>query len=114
MRITTLQSKNNTSFGTIIIPKAKVRSKIIRGLDENQLQWWRKKLLEQAYNPVSAIIDESWCGLKAKIFSHYRLDNFKEDYKQIPFLESDEKFLKRIIAKCDEYKAQLNSYKMKI
>ena len=37
------------------------------------------------------------------------MKNFIETYNQIPFLESNERFLKRIIEKCNEYKKQLLS-----
>lgn len=110
MNIPTSQSysKNNLSFRAIIIPNENVRTKILKGLDEKQLQTLKKDLLEQKNNPVNAIIDKGKLGLKAKIFCQYRLKDFVEDYKQIPFFESNRKFLNRIIKKCNEYKKQLN------
>lgn len=108
MRITVSQQEQGVSFESIIIPKDKVRSKILRNLNKKQLEVLKKDLIEQQKNPVNAIIDNGFLGLKAKIFCQFRLKTFKEDYKQLTFLESNEKFLKRIIAKCNEYKKQLD------
>lgn len=108
MRMTEIKQKHQISFSKIIIPKKSVRSKILRSLNEKQLKDFKRDLIEQQTNPVNAIIDNSLLGLKAKIFCQYRLNNFKENYKQYPFVESNKIFLKRIIAKCNEYKKQLN------
>ena len=108
MRITLSQQEHGVSFGNIIIPKENVRSKILQGLNKKQLETLKKDLIEQQKNPVNAIIDNDLLGLKAKIFCQFRLKNFKENYKQYPFLESKENFLKRIITICDEYKKQLD------
>ena len=64
-------------------------------------------LIKQNNNPVNAYIGLDKDRLTAKIFCPYRLKNFKENYKQIPFFESNLNFVKRIAKKCDEYKAQL-------
>lgn len=108
MKITDSQLNNKISFGKIIIPKEEVRVKILKGLNEKQLTTLKKDLIEQESNPVNAVIYNSFIGLKARIYSQFRLKIFKEDYKQKPFLESKEEFLKRIINKCNEYKKQLD------
>ena len=108
MKITDSQLNNKISFGKIIIPKEEVRVKILKGLNEKQLTTLKKDLIEQESNPVNAVIYNSFIGLKAKIYSKFRLENFKEDYKQKPLLESKAEFLKRIINKCNEYKKQLD------
>lgn len=103
-----LDKKNNTSFGKIVFPDEDIRKKILKGLTENQLDSLKKGLLNQQNNPIHAIIGQNKCGLNAKIFCEYRLKNFKEYYRQIPFFESNINFIKRIIKKCDEYKKQLD------
>lgn len=103
-----LNTAGYSTFGAIIVPKDEVRSRILRSFNENQLKVLKRDLLEQQNNPVNAIIDRGLLGLKAKIWCEYRLKNFKEDYMQIPFFESNENFLKRIITKCNEYKNQLD------
>lgn len=108
MKITELKQKHEISFSKIIIPKKNVRSKILRSLNEKQLEVFKRDLIAQQTNPVNAIIDNSLLGLKAKIFCQFRLKSFKENYKQFPFLESNKIFLKRIISKCNEYKKQLD------
>ena len=108
MKITDSQLNNKISFGKIIIPKEEVRVKILKGLNEKQLTTLKEYLIEQESNPVNAVIYDNFFGLKAKIYSQFRLKNFVEDYKQKPFLESKEEFLKRIINKCNEYKKQLD------
>ena len=108
MKITESLSNNKISFGKIIIPKEEVRLKILKGLDKKQLKSLKTDFMEQENNPVNAVIYNSFLGLKAKIYSQFRLENFKEDYKQKP-LESKVEFLKRIIKKCNGYKAQLNN-----
>ena len=108
MKIADSQLNNKISFGKIIIPKEEVRLKILKRLNEKELTALKKELLEQQSNPVNAVIYNSFLGLKAKIYSHFRLENFIEDYKQKPFLESKGEFLKRIINKCNEYKKQLD------
>ena len=101
-------SPNSTQFKAIIIPKEKIRRNILNKLNETQLTELKTILQEQQKNPVNAIIDSKNLYLNAKIFCQYRLQNFKEKYKQIPFLESKLDFIKRVIKKCDEYKKQLN------
>ncbi len=110
MYITTSKpvSANNIAFGRIIIPDGKVRSKILNELSEIEMSALKQDLLQQQNNPVDAIIQKGKCGLKAKLVCQYRLKNFKENYKQIPLLESSKEFLKRIIKTCNEYKKQLN------
>ena len=107
MKITSTQP-NNTSFGAIIVPRDSVRSKILKGLNSEQLSALKKDLLAQKDNPVSAIIDHSNWGLKAKLSCQYRLKGFKEDYKQAYPVESNLSFVQRVIKKCDEYRKQLN------
>lgn len=107
MKITSMQT-NNTSFSAIIVPRDSVRSKILKGLNSEQMSALNKDLLAQRDNPVSAIIDNSNWGLKAKLSCQYRLKGFKEDYKQVYPVESNLSFVQRIIKKCDEYRKQLN------
>lgn len=104
-----LNSKsNNTSFSAIIVPEKNVRAKILLGLNNNKLKQLQTNLVEQQANPVDAFITSENNRLKAKISCGYRLKNFKEYYKQIPFFESNIKFLNRIIKRCNEYQKQLN------
>lgn len=106
MKITSTQP-NTTSFGTIIVPRDSVRSKILKGLNSEQLSALKKDLLSQQENPVSAIIDHGKWGLKAKLTCQYRLKGFKEELTQKPVVESTLDFVNRIMKKCDEYKKQL-------
>ena len=101
---------NNISFSKITIPDEKTCNKILRRLNENQLSKLRNSLISQQNNPVNAVIIKNKFGLKAKLYCQYRLKNFIETYNQIPFLESNESFLKRIIEKCNEYKKQLEEF----
>ncbi|MBR3890434.1 hypothetical protein IKJ53_07950 [bacterium] len=106
MKITSTQ-QNNTSFGKIIVPRDSVRSKILKGLNSEQVASLKKDLLAQQDNPVNAIIDHGKWGLKAKLFCQYRLKGFKEELTQKPVVESTLDFVNRIMKKCDEYKKQL-------
>ena len=64
-------------------------------------------LIKQKNNPVNAYTGLDKNRLTAKIFCPYGLKNFKENYKQITFFESNLNFIKRIANKCEEYKSQL-------
>jgi len=107
MKIISLNHEQKASFGAIYVPKERVRSKILQSLNKKSLGSLKIDLVEQQQNPVNAIIDKGIFGLKASFFCQYRLKNFKEDSMQYLF-ESNEKFLKRIIAKCNEYKKQID------
>ena len=48
---------------------------------QSQLTTLKKDLIEQESNPVNAVIYDNFFGLKAKIYSQFRLKNFVEDYK---------------------------------
>ena len=102
-------NKSNTNFQAIVIPESIVRKKILKNLAENEITSLKEILIKQNNNPVNAYIGLDKDRLTAKIFCPYRLKNFKENYKQIPFFESNLNFVKRIAKKCDEYKAQLNN-----
>ena len=100
-------NKNNTNFKSIIIPESIARNKILKNLAEKEITSLKEILIKQKNNPVNAYFGLDKNRLTAKLFCPYRLKNFKENYKQIPFIESNINFVKRIAKKCDEYKAQL-------
>ena len=98
---------NNKAFKAIIVPDKTIRTKIVQGLKKKQIKELTTDLIKQQSNPVDAFINAKSNRLSAKLYCPYRLKNFKENYTQIPFFESNLGFLKRIIKKCDEYKSQL-------
>lgn len=102
-----LLSKNNTNFKSIIVPDKIVSARILKNLDERKLIDLKNVLIKQKSNPVNAYIGLDKDRLTASLQCEYRLKDFKEKYKQIPFFESNLNFVKRIAKKCDEYKAQL-------
>lgn len=100
-------NKNNINFKSIIIPECVTRKKILKNLGEKELLNLKEILIKQKNNPVNAYISLDKNRLTAKIFCPYRLKDFKENFSQIPFFESNLNFIKRIAKKCDEYKSQL-------
>ena len=100
-------NKSNINFQAIVIPESIVRKKILKNLAEKEIIDLKKVLIKQKDNPVNAYIKLSKNSLTAKLECQYRLKNFKENYVQTPFFESNLNFIKRIAKKCDEYKAQL-------
>ena len=106
MQITN-SNTNNINFKTIIVPDKSVRTNILRSLNNKQLNSLKTELINHTSNPVDAIISSEKNRLKAKLYCPYRLKNFKENYKQFFFFESNVHFLKRIMKKCNEYYNQL-------
>lgn len=104
-----LSGQNNTNFKSIIVPDKIVSVKILKNLDEKRLIDFKNVLIKQKSNPVNAYIGLNKNRLTATLHCEYRLKDFKENYKQIPFFESNLSFIKRIAKKCDEYKAQLKN-----
>ena len=104
-----LLSKNNTNFKSIIVPDKIVSARILKNLDEKNLIDLKNVLIKQKSNPVNAYIGLDGKRLTASLQCEYRLKDFKEKYKQIPLIESNVSFIKRIARKCDEYKAQLEN-----
>ena len=102
-------NKNNINFQAIIIPKNIVRKKILKNLSEKEIIGLNEVLIKQENNPVNAYIGLDKNRLTASLQCEYRLKDFKEKYKQIPLIESNVSFIKRIARKCDEYKAQLEN-----
>ena len=100
-------NKSNINFQAIVIPESIVRKKILKNLTEKEIIGLKEILIKQKNNPVNAYIGLDKNRLTASLQCEYRLNDFKEKYKQIPLIESNVSFIKRIARKCDEYKAQL-------
>lgn len=106
MKINSINS-DNTNFKSIISIDSKTCSKILEGLKEKDLLGLKDILIKEQSNPVNALVKMDKNKLTAKLECQYRLKNFKANYSQVPFFESNISFIKRIAKKCDEYKSQL-------
>lgn len=101
-------NKSNINFQAVVIPENIVRKKILKNLSEKEIIGLKEVLIKQKNNPVNACIGLDKNRLTAKIFCPYQLKNFKENYRQIPFFESNLNFIKRIAKKCNEYRSQID------
>ena len=104
-----LLNKNNTNFESIIVSESATRNKILKNLTEKEIINLKNILIKQKNNPVNAYIGLDKNRLTARLQCEYRLKDFKENYKQIPFFESSLNFIKRIAKICDKYKKQYNT-----
>lgn len=101
-------NKNNINFQAIIISESIVRKKILKNLAEKELNNLKEILINQQTNPVNAFIRIDKNKLTASLHCEYRLKDFKENYRQIPFFESNLNFIKRVTKKCNEYRSQID------
>lgn len=100
-------NKNNSCFKSIIIPNDIARKKITENLASREIIDLKNILIKQKNNPINAYIGLDKNRLTASLQCEYRLKDFRENYKQWLFFESNLSFIKRIAKKCDEYKTQL-------
>ena len=102
------QNQSNTNFKSIIIFDNDARTRILNSLDKKGIVNLKNILIKQQSNPVNAFIGIDKNKLTASLHCEYRLKDFKENYRQIPFFESNLNFIKRIAKKCNEYRSQID------
>ena len=103
-----ISSNNNSGIAfRALIVEPETLSKIFKNLKTEQLIEFKNIVLEQNKNPIHIILNSPKNRLEASLYCQYRLKNFKEKYKQIPIIESQFNFIKRIVNKANKYKKQL-------
>ena len=103
-------SQYSTSFqGGIHVYSKKARHLILTSCSNNQIEEIKKIFDKQKNNIVYCFIypSDNKKRLEAKLMCEKYIVNFKDNYKQIPVLESKLGFIKRLSKRMDKYQNQL-------
>jgi len=96
------------SFKSFFIPFQDTQDLIKKSLNKKQLYKMLDVFEKENNNPVNVMIySNNNFLLKAKISCKYKIENFKEDYRQIPIIESKLSFIKRLAKKIHKYNESL-------
>lgn len=89
MQIQSIGMNKIISFESLCIPQQESQEFVIKIMNKKQLESLLDIFEKESTNPVNAIIysDDNFL-LKAKITCKYKLEKFKENYRQIPIIES--------------------------
>ena len=108
MRIQSVNQNNTISCKHLYIPQQETQEIILKDLNKKQLEKLLDIFDKEIGNPVRALIySDNKFLLKAKIACKYKLDNFKENYYQIPIIESKLSFIERIAKVIHKYNESL-------